>query len=154
MLPTNVPYGTDEDIVNDNTDYLSSVLKSSTNFDRNGRFIEEESRFLSVFRSELSAVDEGLDSLSAFSRSIEIWILTDSRSSIQHLANWHRVRDNTEMNILNKLKSLSVCYRIRLQWIPSHVNIQGNEIADALAKAGVDDASVLSAPLTYSQLFS
>ncbi|GBN56265.1 hypothetical protein AVEN_165760-1 [Araneus ventricosus] len=50
------------------------------------------------------------------------------------------------MNILNKLKSLSVSYRIYLQWIPSHVNIQGNEIADALAKAGADDASVPSAP--------
>ncbi|GBN06690.1 hypothetical protein AVEN_76861-1 [Araneus ventricosus] len=58
------------------------------------------------------------------------------------------------MNILNKLKSLSVCYRIHLQWIPSHVNIQGNEIAYALAKAGAADASVPSAPLTYLELFS
>ncbi|GBN59120.1 hypothetical protein AVEN_102024-1, partial [Araneus ventricosus] len=41
-----------------------------------------------------------------------------------------------------------------LQWIPSHVNIQGNEIAVALAKAGADDASVPSAPLTYLELFS
>ncbi|GBN55261.1 hypothetical protein AVEN_201512-1, partial [Araneus ventricosus] len=31
---------------------------------------------------------------------------------------------------------------------------QGNEIADALAKAGADDASVPSAPLTYLELFS
>ncbi|GBM17282.1 hypothetical protein AVEN_223813-1 [Araneus ventricosus] len=76
-----------------------------------------------------------------------LWILRDSRSSIQHLANWHRVRDNTGMNILNKLKSLSVSYRIHLQRIPSHVNIQGNEIADALAKAGADEAS---APSTWS----
>ncbi|GBM49888.1 hypothetical protein AVEN_92155-1 [Araneus ventricosus] len=53
------------------------------------------------------------------------------------------------MNILNKLKSLSVSYRIHLQWIPSRVSIQGNEIADALAKA--DDAS---ARLTYLELFS
>ncbi|GBL74280.1 hypothetical protein AVEN_7194-1 [Araneus ventricosus] len=44
------------------------------------------------------------------------------------------------MNILNKLKILPVSYRIHLQWIPSHVNIQGNEIADA--------------PLTYLELFS
>ncbi|GBM37925.1 hypothetical protein AVEN_72839-1 [Araneus ventricosus] len=58
------------------------------------------------------------------------------------------------MNILDKLKSLSVSYRIHLQWILSHVNIQGNEIADALAKAGADDASVPSAPLTYLELFS
>ncbi|GBN33985.1 hypothetical protein AVEN_160567-1 [Araneus ventricosus] len=38
--------------------------------------------FCSVFRSELIAIDEGLDSLSSFSCSNEIWILTDSRSSI------------------------------------------------------------------------
>ncbi|GBN76490.1 hypothetical protein AVEN_209897-1 [Araneus ventricosus] len=109
--------------------------------------------FCSVFRSELIAIDEGLDSLSSFTCSNEIWILTDSRSSIQHLANWHRVRDNTGMNILNKLKSLSVSYRIHLQWIPSYVNIQDNEIEYAHAKAGADDASVPSAPLTYLELF-
>ncbi|GBM96906.1 hypothetical protein AVEN_99099-1 [Araneus ventricosus] len=108
----------------------------------------------SVFSSELIAIDEGLDSLSSFSCSNEIWILTDSRSSIQHLANWHRVRDNTGMNILNKLKSLSVSYRINLQWIPSHLNIRGNEIADAFAKAGADYASVSSAPLNYLEMFS
>ncbi|GBL92678.1 hypothetical protein AVEN_119078-1 [Araneus ventricosus] len=58
------------------------------------------------------------------------------------------------MNIPNKLKSLSISYWIHLQWIPSHVNIQGNKISDALAKAGADDASVPSAPLTYLELFS
>ncbi|GBM77403.1 hypothetical protein AVEN_213862-1 [Araneus ventricosus] len=58
------------------------------------------------------------------------------------------------MNILHKLKSLPVSYRIHLQWIPSHVNIHSNAIADALAKAGADDASVPSAPLTYLELFS
>ncbi|GBM40040.1 hypothetical protein AVEN_250511-1 [Araneus ventricosus] len=81
-------------------------------------------------------------------------MLTDSRSSIQHLANWHTVSDTIGMNILNKLKSLSVSYRIHLQWIASHVNIQGNETSDALAKAGADHASVPSAPLTYLELFS
>ncbi|GBM96850.1 hypothetical protein AVEN_111393-1 [Araneus ventricosus] len=58
------------------------------------------------------------------------------------------------MNILNKLRSLSVSYRIHPQWIPPHVNIQGNEVADKLAKAGAADASVPSAPLTYLELFS
>ncbi|GBN52071.1 hypothetical protein AVEN_106979-1 [Araneus ventricosus] len=58
------------------------------------------------------------------------------------------------MNILNKLKSLSASCRIHLKWIPSHINIQGDEIADALAKAGADDVSVPSAPLTYLELFS
>ncbi|GBM48990.1 hypothetical protein AVEN_55202-1 [Araneus ventricosus] len=66
----------------------------------------------------------------------------------------HSSKEYSGMNILNKLKSLSVSYRIHLQWIPSHVNIQGDEIADALAKAGADDASVPSAPLSYLELFS
>ncbi|GBM24249.1 hypothetical protein AVEN_22579-1 [Araneus ventricosus] len=34
------------------------------------------------------------------------------------------------------------------------VRHRGNEIADAFAKAGADDASVPSAPLTYLELFS
>ncbi|GBM75459.1 hypothetical protein AVEN_98278-1 [Araneus ventricosus] len=42
--------------------------------------------FCSVFCSELIAIDEDLGSLSSFSFSNQIWILTDS-SSIQHLAN-------------------------------------------------------------------
>ncbi|GBN86216.1 hypothetical protein AVEN_157651-1 [Araneus ventricosus] len=58
------------------------------------------------------------------------------------------------MDILNRLKSPSVSYRIHLQWIPFNVSLQGNEIVDALAKAGADDASVPSAPLTYLELFS
>ncbi|GBM59760.1 hypothetical protein AVEN_110030-1 [Araneus ventricosus] len=38
--------------------------------------------------------------------------------------------------------------------VEKNVNIQGNEIADALAKTCADDASVPSAPLTYLELFS
>ncbi|GBN08793.1 hypothetical protein AVEN_72104-1 [Araneus ventricosus] len=51
------------------------------------------------------------------------------------------------MNLMSYI--IAVC-----KWIPSHVSIQGNEIADALAKAGAADASVPSAPLTYLELFS
>ncbi|GBN52399.1 hypothetical protein AVEN_137705-1 [Araneus ventricosus] len=49
---------------------------------------------------------------------------------------------------------LTPCSTKGSEWIPSHVNIQGNKIADALAKAGADDVSVPSAPLTYLVLFS
>lgn len=41
-----------------------------------------------------------------------------------------------------------------MQWIPSHINLEGNEIADALAKAGACETSTPSAPLTFLETFS
>ncbi|GFT53226.1 RNase H domain-containing protein [Trichonephila clavipes] len=68
--------------------------------------------------------------------SNSIWILSDSHSALQNLSNWHYVSDNTEVAILEKLKRLASYREIHLQRVPSHVNITGNEIADALAKYG------------------
>ncbi|GFV92240.1 uncharacterized protein TNCV_1896761 [Trichonephila clavipes] len=41
----------------------------------------------SVFRSELIAIDEVIGSLATLPNEKEIWILSDSRSAIQHLSN-------------------------------------------------------------------
>ncbi|GFX82139.1 hypothetical protein TNCV_2707691 [Trichonephila clavipes] len=59
----------------------------------------------------------------------------DSRSAIQLLSNLQSVRDNVGVSILTKLKRLSTSHQIHLQWIPSHIDLEGNEIADTLAKA-------------------
>ncbi|GFS95270.1 RNase H domain-containing protein [Trichonephila clavipes] len=88
----------------------------------------------SVFRSELIAIDETLGSLASLPTGKEIWILSDSRSAIQHLSNWQSVRDNVGVSILTKLKRLSTSHKIYLQWIPSPIDLEGNEIADTLAK--------------------
>ncbi|GFS81855.1 RNase H domain-containing protein [Trichonephila clavipes] len=61
---------------------------------------------------------------------------------------------NTGMAILEKLKCLSSSREIHIQWIPSHVNIVGNEIADALAKDGAAQPTKNSVPLAYSELHS
>ncbi|GFX72426.1 hypothetical protein TNCV_1253801 [Trichonephila clavipes] len=37
----------------------------------------------------------------------EIWILTDSRASIQHLANWGGIGDQTSLDMLSLLHDLS-----------------------------------------------
>ncbi|GFV50731.1 RNase H domain-containing protein [Trichonephila clavipes] len=54
--------------------------------------------------------------------------------------------------ILERLKRLSSSREIYLQWVLSHVNIAGNEIADALAKDGAAQPSWNSAFLTCSEL--
>ncbi|GFU51243.1 uncharacterized protein TNCV_2755321 [Trichonephila clavipes] len=115
----------------------------------------------SVFRSELIAIDEALGSLASLPNGKEIWILSDSRSAlsdsrsaIQHLSNWQCVRGNVGVSILTKLKQLSTSHQIHLQWIPSYIDLEGNEIADTVAKAGARELPEPSAPLTFLEIFS
>ncbi|GFY31212.1 gag-pol [Trichonephila clavipes] len=61
----------------------------------------------SVFPTELIAIDTGLKETLSIPGSNNIWILSDSRSAIQHLSNWYKVGDNTGVAILEKLKHLS-----------------------------------------------
>ncbi|GFU47087.1 RNase H domain-containing protein [Trichonephila clavipes] len=58
----------------------------------------------------------------------------------------------TKPNELSKI--LRTDKMIPFQWIPSHVNIAGNEIADSLARAGAGEPTTPAAPLTYLELFS
>ncbi|GFW79126.1 probable RNA-directed DNA polymerase from transposon BS [Trichonephila clavipes] len=108
----------------------------------------------SVFRSELIAINEALGFLASLPNGKEIWILSDSRSAIQHLLNWQSVRDNVGVSVLTKLKRLSTSHQIHLQWIPSHIGLAGNEIMDTLAKAGACEVPEPSAPLTFLEIFS
>ncbi|GFV36664.1 RNase H domain-containing protein [Trichonephila clavipes] len=62
-------------------------------------------------------------------------------------------RDIEKVLPIKKNKILILC-AIHLQWVPSHVSIAGNEIANALAKDGADQPTINSTPLTYSELHS
>ncbi|GFW76325.1 RNase H domain-containing protein [Trichonephila clavipes] len=83
----------------------------------------------SVFRSELIAINESLGSLTSLPNGKEIWILSDSRSAIQHLSNWQSL-------------------------ILSHIDLEENEIADILTKVGACEVPEPSAPLTFLVIFS
>ncbi|GBM99499.1 hypothetical protein AVEN_119778-1 [Araneus ventricosus] len=83
----------------------------------------------------------------------EIRILSDSRSVIQYLVNWRDVSDRKGMDIFNKLRTLcNTC--VHLQWIPSHVNLKYNDIADSLAKEGTIMLQAHVETLTYLKLYS
>ncbi|GFV68164.1 RNase H domain-containing protein [Trichonephila clavipes] len=139
---------------------------SRDDYYRSGRgiYIKSQDHFLriqrrnpdgcSVFRSELIAIDEALGSLASLPNGKEIWIMSDSRSAMQHLSNLQSVRDNVGVSILTKLKRLSTWHQIHLQWIPSHIDLEGNEIADTLAKAGACEKPEPSTPLTFLEIFS
>ncbi|GFV39777.1 RNase H domain-containing protein [Trichonephila clavipes] len=53
-----------------------------------------------------------------------------------------------------KLKLFSTSHQIHLQWIPSHVDLKGNEIVDTLAKASACEVPEPLAPLTFLEIFS
>ncbi|GFW87335.1 RNase H domain-containing protein [Trichonephila clavipes] len=83
-----------------------------------------------------------------------IWILTDSRSSIQYLKNWPKIKDSTGLDILSKLVRLGQRKQVCFQWIPSHVGVPGNEGADELAGKGCDLPNPSSTVLTHTGIHS
>ncbi|GBL89443.1 hypothetical protein AVEN_87794-1 [Araneus ventricosus] len=107
----------------------------------------------SVFRSELLSIKEALDFALRLETS-DTYILTDSKSSIQYLKNWPKISEKTDQEMISKIASLSQKSRVCIQWIPSHVGVFGNEVADLLAKEGSALPSAVSGELFASEIFS
>ncbi|GBM40239.1 hypothetical protein AVEN_183555-1 [Araneus ventricosus] len=79
----------------------------------------------SVFRSELLAIEAGLEAILNENNYGAVWILSDS-----------------------------VDHEVHLQWIPSHVDIYGNEVADNLAKQGTAKPLCSTPSLTLEEIYS
>ncbi|GBO30305.1 hypothetical protein AVEN_47890-1 [Araneus ventricosus] len=108
----------------------------------------------SVFRSELLAIEVGLEAILNENNYGAVWILSDSRSSIQHLKDWNNVGDRTSISILKLLRHIGVDHEVHLQWIPSHVDIYENEVADNLAKQGTAEPLCSTPSLTFDEIYS
>ncbi|GBN03935.1 hypothetical protein AVEN_79216-1 [Araneus ventricosus] len=108
----------------------------------------------SVFRSELLAIEAGFEAILNENNYGAVWILSDSRSSIQHLKDWNNVGDRTGISILKLLRHIGVDHEVHLQWIPSHVDIYGNEVADNLAKQGTAEPLCSTPSLTFDEIYS
>ncbi|GFV72075.1 uncharacterized protein TNCV_2460081 [Trichonephila clavipes] len=107
--------------------------------------------YYSVFWVELLAIEEALKFYFTESVSTDIWILSDSRSSIQHLSKMWRHGDRTT-RVVQLLISFSANVKIFFQWVPWHVNVCGNEIADGLAREGSHKDFIHEAYLTFLEI--
>ena len=66
-------------------------------------------------------------------RPKKVVLLTDSLSVLQSLASGNP-EDNTLRNVIQSLNNPTSRITAVLQWIPSHTDKHGNEVADQLAK--------------------
>lgn len=95
---------------------------------------------LSNFDAEVYAVFLAVSNLKSriesFSKAV---ILVDSRSAIEAIALQHYSEPSIVTKIKQNIRFLNMNSKtVEFQWIPSHVDIDGNERADVLAKKGTD----------------
>ncbi|XP_062534426.1 uncharacterized protein LOC134203578 [Armigeres subalbatus] len=69
-------------------------------------------------------------------------ILTDSKSGCELIK--HQMDNNEQDEIIHAIISKAAMMKSKIQWIPGHVNVQGNETADALAKLGLNQTNEAS----------
>ncbi|XP_037943520.1 uncharacterized protein LOC119676353 [Teleopsis dalmanni] len=90
----------------------------------------------SVFQAEVSAILEVSDWLKHNVSSVKfINIFTDSQAAIKSL-NSSTFNSRLVLNCLTSLMVMAEYFRIRIIWVPGHRDIQGNCIADELARHG------------------
>ncbi|KAG0714760.1 hypothetical protein GWK47_013502 [Chionoecetes opilio] len=108
----------------------------------------------STLQTELVAIQHALEH-ALHRREATVVIHTDSWTGLQALQQPHP-KDNVRLitTILGSLQSLGAQgRRVRLNWIPSHVGVRGNEAADVAAKRVASGPSVtMHVPPSLQQL--
>jgi len=90
----------------------------------------------SVFRAELYAITLAMDVIH-HSKDTRFVVFSDSKSSLEAL-NGFKIELDLVLKIIKDYASLIKAGKvIKFCWIPSHVNIPGNERADTAAKAAL-----------------
>ena len=105
-------------------------------------------KYSSVFSSELYAILKSLRYIRKNGNN-KFVIYSDSLSAIQSIKSY---RNQTSLNIrisdiLNKIKKKTIVF----EWIPSHVIIAGNELADISAKEATRERNIYRLPLSTKE---
>lgn len=107
-----------------------------------------------VMSLELIAISEALSYAKTIA-SNKILICVDSKSALQHIARCASgIRGvSIAYTIISKLDEITRSgNKVKLQWVPSHIGISGNEKVDCLAKKGISEGIELNIKPDYSEL--
>ena len=95
---------------------------------------------ISVYRGEMEAVACALETEMADTKE-ELWIFTDSASTLHAIANWKQESSPIIRRVLHQINTLTIQGKsVHLRWCPSHCGIDGNEAADQAAKEAANIA--------------
>ena len=95
-----------------------------------------------VYQSELFAINMGCTwATSSIPSPGNITFLSDSQAAIKALCT-NQINSRQVKDTLTKLNSLGAHHSVQLRWVPGHVGLQGNEMADELAREGSGTAPI------------
>jgi len=108
--------------------------------DTNEKYNYRISNDLTIYTAELIAIKQSLIWVqrmeSIFKLGTKVAIFSDSKSALESIKSEHsKLRPNLLLEIMELLTKLDT--KVALVWIPAHVNLGGNEVADQLAKAAL-----------------
>lgn len=96
----------------------------------------------SIFQAEVLAIKKAAEKLlenKIINNTITICI--DSQAAIKALSS-NKFNSKIVLQCYEALQTISASNRIQLKWVPGHSDIEGNEEADKLAKAGATNENV------------
>lgn len=105
---------------------------------------------ISITAAELQAIKVAMDIVET-NHLHRYVIFTDSMTACRMLED--AVETRKAEKLLVEILNIARKWRISIQWIPSHVGISGNEMADQLARAGLDHPTVLDHNLFLKDVF-
>lgn len=102
--------------------------------------------YVCIMSAEIEAIHVALQYINR-SGLINTVIMTDSRSGCEYLRNQ---LDNDERDtVIDKILMMAAVTRTSIQWVPGHVGVRGNEIADQLAKQALSGNNVHSNKILF-----
>ena len=112
------------------------------NFVKNQSFSWNLGSNMEVFDAELFAIEKAFK-IAWENKQLntdKVWIFSDSQAAIKRLKNTSLKAGQYYIQTIRKWakKFQNIAIQLHLEWVPGHMNIKGNELANKAAKKGTE----------------